>query len=471
MNTINRTKIIATVGPGCDDESVMQSLVDGGVSCFRINLSHGTEDQKRHYFNLVKSLKTPSGLRPSILADIAGPKIRVKDLKDRINVIKGESIVLSNDSSKQNAVSISKGVRFEKVNPGARILIDDGRLSLEVKELVSNQTIDCIAIDDGSIENGKGVNFPGIALNVPVLTTQDEIDLNLSLSEEADWLALSFVRSSSDYQFIKDKVKGAGYDAPVIAKIEKWEAVQNLENIIHLFDAVMVARGDLGVEMPIEQVPLIQKEVIEKANSKGKPVIIATQILDSMVDRPVPTRAEVSDIANAILDGADSLMVTGETAIGKHPLKVIKVLSKVINKTESSINYGEYSKWSTNKEINTANAISHAACAVSRSQRIDILATMTHSGYTARMAARYRPAAKIIAMTPFKKTCRKLAIVWGVSPVLVRDYKSADEIPEVVNDELQKLGLTKKGESFVITGGVPVGVSGTTNYLTVLTGS
>ena len=232
-------------------------------------------------------------------------------------------------------------------------MIDDGRLSLEVKELVSNQTIDCIAIDDASIEKGKGVNFHGIALNVPVLTTQDEIDLNLSLSEEADWLALSFVRSPSDYQFIKDKVKGAGYDIPIIAKIEKWEAVQNLEGIIHFFDAVMVARGDLGVEMPIEQVPLIQKEVIEKANSKGKPVIIATQILDSMVDRPVPTRAEVSDIANAILDGADSLMVTGETAIGKHPLKVIKVLSKVINKTESSINYGDYSKWSTNKEINT----------------------------------------------------------------------------------------------------------------------
>ena len=471
MDTINRTKIIATVGPGCDSKSVMQELVDKGVSCFRINLSHGTEDQKRHYFNLVKSLKTPSGLRPSILADIAGPKIRVKSLNEKTKIIKGDRVLLSNDNSNHNAILISKGVRFEKVNPGARILIDDGRLSLEVKDLVSNQTIDCVAINDGSIESGKGVNFPGIALSLPVLTSQDEIDLNLSLSEETDWLALSFVRSPSDYQFIKDKIKDAGYSTPIIAKIEKWEAVENLEDIIRSFDAVMVARGDLGVEMPLEQVPLIQKEVIEKANSHGKPVIIATQILDSMVERPVPTRAEVSDVANAILDGADSLMVTGETAIGKHPMKVIKVLSKVINKIESSINYGEYSKWSTNKEINTANAISHAACAVSRSQRIDILATMTHSGYTARMAARYRPAAKIIAMTPFKKTCRKLAIVWGVSPVLVRDYKSADEIPEVVNDELQKLGLIKKGESFVITGGVPVGVSGTTNYLTVLTGS
>ena len=468
---MNRTKIIATVGPGCDDRSVMQDLVNKGVSCFRINLSHGTEDQKRHYFNLVKSLKTPSGLRPSILADIAGPKIRVKGLNEKLKITKGDPVLLSNDKNNQSSISISEGVHFEKVNPGAKILIDDGRLSLEVKELVSNQTIDCVAINDGFIENGKGVNFPGIALNVPTLTKQDEIDLSLSLSEEADWLALSFVRTPSDYGYVKDKVKRAGFDTPIIAKIEKWEAVQNLEDIIRSFDAVMVARGDLGVEMPIEQVPLIQKEVIEKANSKGKPVIIATQILDSMVDRPVPTRAEVSDIANAILDGADSLMVTGETAIGKHPTKVIKVLSKVINKTELSINYGQYSKWSTNKEINTANAISHAACAVSRSQRIGVLATMTHSGYTARMAARYRPASKIIALTPFKKTCRKLAIVWGVSPALVRDYKSADEIPEVANEELQKLGLIKKGESFVVTGGVPVGISGTTNYLTVLTGT
>ena len=468
---MNRTKIIATIGPGCDDRSMMQKLVDSGVSCFRINLSHGSENQKKHYFRLIKSLKTTSGLRPSILADISGPKIRVKSLKEKLSFSKGDSIVLSNDKLVQGAVSVSKGVRFEKINPGARILIDDGRLSLEVKELVSNQTLDCVALNDGDIENGKGVNFPGIALDVPVLTKQDEVDLEISLSEGADWLALSFVRSPTDYKFLKEKIKKAGYETPIMAKIEKWEAVQNLDGIIHSFDAVMVARGDLGVEMPLEQVPLIQKEVIEKANRAGKPVIIATQILDSMIDRPVPTRAEVSDIANAILDGTDSLMVTGETAMGKHPKKVIKVLSTVINKIESSINYGQYSKWSTNREINTANAISHAACAVSRSQRIGVLATMTHSGYTARMAARYRPEAKIVAMTPYEKTCRKLSIVWGVRPVLVSDYKSADEIPEVANNKLRKLELIEKGESFVITGGVPVGISGTTNYLTVLKGS
>ena len=467
---MNRTKIIATVGPGCDNTTELQKLVELGVSCFRINLSHGSMDEKKNYFDLIRSLKTSHGLRPTILADIAGPKIRVKNIKKDKSVKKGDMVTLSNEKKGEDIVSISKGVRFEKVNPGAKILIDDGRLSLEVLELASSQTLICTALNDGTIQQKKGVNFPGVALSVPVLTEQDEADIKLSLSKKADWLALSFVRSPGDYKILKDKVEEEGCSVPIMAKIEKWEAVQNLDEIIDSFDAVMVARGDLGVEMPIEQVPIIQKEVIKKANNSGKPVIIATQILDSMIDRSVPTRAEVSDIANAILDGADTLMVTGETAIGKYPKKVIKVLSKVIKKTESSINYGEYSRWSSNNDINTANAISHAACAVSRSQRIGVLATMTHGGYTARMAARYRPNAKIIAMTPFKETCRRLAIVWGVVPVLVGDYRSADEIPEVANNELIRLGLIKKGESFVVTGGVPVGVSGTTNYLTVLKG-
>ena len=366
---------------------------------------------------------------------------------------------------------MTSGVRFEKINPGAQILIDDGRVSLEVKDLLSDQALECVALDDGVIENRKGVNFPGIALNVPVLTEQDEVDLQTSLSKEADWIALSFVRSPSDYDLVRAKVRDAGYTTPIMGKIEKWEAVQNLDGIIDSFDAVMVARGDLGVETPIEKVPLVQKEVIEKANQAGKPVVIATQILDSMVDRPVPTRAEVSDIANAILDGADSLMVTGETAIGKHPKKVIGVLSRVIEETESSIDYEKYSNEPMDKKINTANAISHAACSVSGDQGIDILVTMTHSGSTARMAARYRPAAKIIAMTPFKETCRRLAIVWGVNPFLVDSYKSADEIPEIANKVLGKMGLIEEGERFVVTGGVPVGVPGTTNYLSVLKGN
>lgn len=467
---MNRTKIIATIGPGCDDVATLQSLIDGGVCCFRINLSHGSEDQKTGYFDLIRSLKTKSGLRPTILADLAGPKIRVRNLETPLSVKVGDPIRLSNEQTGNDTISVSKGIRFEEVNPGAKILIDDGRVSLEVKRLVSDQTLDCVALVDGVIENRKGVNLPGIELSVPVLTEQDEVDLQLSLSKEADWIALSFVRSPSDHDLVRTKIRDAGHTTPIMGKIEKWEAVQNLDGIIDAFDAVMVARGDLGVETPIEKVPLIQKDVIEKANQAGKPVVIATQILDSMIDRPVPTRAEVSDIANAILDGADSLMVTGETAVGKHPKKVIRVLSRVVEETELSIDYQEYSNRSINKKLSTANAIGHAACSVSRDQDIGTLVTMTHSGSTARMAARYRPAAKIFAMTPFRETCRRLAIVWGVSPLLVDHYESADEIPNIANKILRERRLIEKGEKFVITGGVPVGVPGTTNYLSVLKG-
>ena len=365
-------------------------------------------------------------------------------------------------------IPVSSGVRFQKVNSGAKILIDDGRVSLKVVEHITDQTLECEALEDGVIENRKGVNFPEIALDVPVLTEQDEKDLLLSLEKEADWIALSFVRSPSDYSLISSKIKEAGHKTPVMAKIEKWEAVQNLDAIIESFDAVMVARGDLGVELPIAKVPLVQMDVIEKAHQVGKPVVVATQILDSMTERPVPTRAEVSDIANSILDGADALMVTGETAIGKHPKKVIKVLQGVIKETESAINYQNSIEMSASETINTAKAISQAACSVARHQSIKTLVTMTHSGSTARMAARYRPAARIVAMTPFKKICRQLAIVWGVSPILVDEYESADEIPTIANRVLKEKGFIEVDEKFVITGGVPVGVPGTTNYLSVL---
>ena len=302
-------------------------------------------------------------------------------------------------------------------------------VTLTVIEHLSNRTLVCRTVIAGKVEDRKGVNFPGIDLDVPPLTHQDEQDLKLSLEKGADWIALSFVRSpASDYNLIKSKVEKLGYTTPIMAKIEKWEAVENLDSIINTFDAVMVARGDLGVELPLERVPLIQKDVIKKASQTGKPVVIATQILDSMTERPVPTRAEVSDIANAILDGADTLMVTGETAAGKHPEKVIKVLNRVIKETEFSINYEEFYIEPDSENINTARAISHAACSVVHDQGIKILVTMTHSGSTARMAARYRPAARIIAMTPKKKPVVSyqlfgaLVLSWLKSIVLQTKY-------------------------------------------------
>ena len=464
---ISRTKIIATVGPSCSTLKIVQSLVDQGVNCFRVNLSHGTAEDKQSYFDLIKSTHLPSGGRPAILGDLAGPKIRVSGLESDYELKEGDVVTISNEKMGKNVIPVSKGVKFQKVDAGAQILINDGRIALEVVKYISNSTLECQTIIPGTVENRKGVNFPGVALDVPSLTEQDEQDLELALKNGADWIALSFVRSPNDYDLVRSRVRDLGFAVPIMAKIEKWEAVQNLDGIIDAFDAVMVARGDLGVELPLERVPLIQKEVIDKARKAGKPVIIATQILDSMTDRPIPTRAEVSDIANAILDGADALMVTGETAMGKFPERVIKVLTRVIEETESSINYQDYYIARGKKHLNTAQAISHAACSVAYDQNIKILITMTHSGSTARMVSRYRPAARIIAMTPIEEISRQLSIVWGITPIVINEYNSSGEIQDVANAVLSRQEILKKGEKYVITGGVPVGVPGTTNYLSV----
>ena len=465
-----RTKIIATVGPSCLTKEKIELLIQNGVTCFRVNLSHGTKNEKSKCFDLLRSCKLESGMRPTILADLAGPKIRVKRLKKSIKIQKGQRVYISSEKKSENVIPISEGVKFQMVEKGAKILIDDGKISMEVEKFLSKNTLLCEAMFDGVVEQRKGVNFPGIELDLPSLTDQDKKDLNLALLKKADWIALSFVRSASDYQLLRDIIENLGFNTPILAKIEKWEAVKNMSDIIEAFDAVMVARGDLGVELPLEQVPGIQKKVIKEAINFGKPVVLATQILDSMTERPVPTRAEVSDIANAILDGADALMVTGETAVGKHPVKVIKVLSRVIAESENSINYKTFIKDIGKKKLNTAQSISHAACSVATKQGIKKIITMTHSGSTARMVSRYRPGAEIIAMTPFKETCRQLGIIWGVRPLLVRDYSTSDDIPLIANEMLMLNKILKKSENYVITGGVPVGVPGTTNYLSVLKG-
>ena len=465
-----RTKIIATVGPSCLTKEKIESLIQNGVTCFRVNLSHGTKSEKSKCFDLLRSCKLESGIRPTILADLAGPKIRVTRLKKPIKIEKGQKVYISSEKKGENVIPISEGVKFQMVEKGAKILIDDGKISMEVEKFLSKNTLLCEAMFDGVVEQRKGVNFPGIELDLPSLTDQDKKDLELALLKKADWVALSFVRSASDYQLLRDIIEKLGFNTPILAKIEKWEAVKNMNDIIEAFDAVMVARGDLGVELPLEQVPGIQKKVIKKAINFGKPVVLATQILDSMTERPVPTRAEVSDIANAILDGADALMVTGETAVGKHPVKVIRVLSRVIAESENSINYKTFIKDISKKKLNTAQSISHAACSVATKQGIKKIITMTHSGSTARMVSRYRPGAEIIAMTPFKEICRQLGIIWGVRPLLVRDYNTSDDIPLIANEILMLNKILKKSEKYVITGGVPVGVPGTTNYLSVLKG-
>lgn len=443
-------------------------MIAEGVNCFRINLSHGTQEEKESYFKLIRSISIEDiESSPSILADLAGPKVRVRKLDEPIILEARQSVTISSGKRGEGIIPVSKGLVFDIVEPGSRIMINDGKICLKVIKKISDQAFECKTIIPGKIKGKKGVNFIGVTLDVPSLTPQDEADLELALKNGADWIALSFTRSKDDYTLIKSKIKALGYDVPVMAKVEKWEAVQNLDDIINAFDGVMVARGDLGVELPLERVPVIQKDIIKKAGLSGKPVIIATQMLDSMIKKPIPTRAEVSDIANSIIDGADALLVTGETAVGDYPKEVISMLSKVIQETEQSISYNN-KMIAHDTIVSTAGAISHAACTMAKDLSLNTIVTMTQSGSTARMVSSFRPSANIYAMTTIIETYRALSIIWGVIPILVDKYNSSDEIPDLAKNKLRDMNIIKDDEKFIITGGVPVNAPGTTNYISVL---
>ena len=466
MNT--NTKIIATVGPSCDNKEVLQSMIDSGVNTFRLNMSHVDEKSKRKLYDLIKSLKTKTGKRPAILTDLAGPKIRIVGLKEELVINENESIIVSNEPHfKEDHLKVTGGIHFSNMLSGAEVLIDDGRIKLEVSEVISKHTLKCKTVIGGEISNRKGVNFPGITLETPSLTEEDIIDLKMALEQGADWIALSFVRCADDVRAVHKVMDEHGKRMPVMAKIEKWESLENLEEITNAFDGIMVARGDLGVETPASKVPLAQKKIVDLASTMGKPVVIATQLLESMIDSKTPTRAEVSDIANAIFDGVDALLVTGETAIGKYPVDVIKILKRVIFETESATKFSDYLL--SEKLNKTSDAISHAVCEIATNLNISIIMTMTHSGSTARMISKYRPKATIFALTPFNEIVRQLQLIWGVIPIKVDNYDSVEIIPELCTKVLKELGNTKTGDKFVITGGVPMGIKGTTNYLSVQT--
>ena len=463
----NKTKILATIGPACTNKNILEQMVKSGVNAFRVNMSHGSIEEKKSLFTEIKKLGSGSHSYPTIIADLAGPKIRIKNVKENLKLNQNDKIIISNTNDiNDETITVSSGFTFGKVSKGAKILINDGRVQLEVLKKISPHSIQVKTLVGGNIENGKGVNFPGIGIDMPPLTEQDFIDLSLAIDEGADWIALSFVRSPRDKESVDLILKDKKATIPVIAKIEKWEALENLDKIIDTFDGVMVARGDLGVEIPQEQVPLIQKKIISAANKAGKPVIIATQLLETMIKSPTPTRAEISDIANAIFDGADALLVTGETAVGKFPQKVIEVLNKVIIETERTIDFNNMLQ-PIGHEHYTADAISHATCQIANDMNIGIILSLTHSGSTARMIARYKPSADIIALTPVEKTYRQLSIIWGVTPKMIKEYSNSDDIPTVSAKFINDNDILVSGDRYVVTGGVPVGVAGTTNYLFV----
>jgi len=461
---MNKTKIIATIGPSCSDKELLQEMVNGGVGTFRINMSHGDAQSKERLFELVKSVSHPEGGHPAILADLCGPKIRIVDISGSLKLQDGDTVVISNKEDIGD-IFVTSSISLSNVKTGSKILINDGKVQLDVSEVIDENTLRCKTLIGGEIQKGKGVNFPGVSLGVPALTSQDKEDLKLALKEGSDWIALSFVRNASDVDEVHAIMDDFNMRLPVMAKIEKWEALEDLANIINTFDGVMVARGDLGVEIPSGKVPAAQKEIISLASANGKPVVIATQLLESMIDSHTPTRAEVSDISNSVFDGVDCLMVTGETAMGKYPVEVIKTLNQVITETEAS---KIANKNKLPEQVSkTADAISHAVCQISDDLNIKVIMTMTHSGSTARMISSYRPKSSIFALTPFSKIVRQLQLVWGVQPIKVDNYDNVDNIPNLCNKILKHINVIDLHEQSVLTGGVPMGIAGTTNYLSI----
>ena len=466
-----KTKIIATIGPACDNAETLKAMLDAGVNAFRLNMSHGDDATKKELYSLVQALKLPDGQRPCILTDLSGPKIRITDVLPNFSLDVGKTINITNENdADEHHIRVTSGIGFKDVIEGGQILINDGRIKLQVIDLVSTQTLKCETIIGGEIKPNKGVNFPGITLDAPPLTDQDKMDLRIALEMGSDWIALSFVRSAKDLDSVLAIMDEVGVRIPVMAKIEKWEALKNIDDITKAFDAIMVARGDLGVEAPPEDVPGLQKQIIRQARSEGKPVIVATQMLESMVSSPTPTRAEASDVATAVFDGADAVMLSAETAVGEYPVEAVSIMNRIIERVENDENYHMLVKSEhLDGQGTDADAITSAARQIAQYINASAIVTFTSTGSTTIRASKVRPTVPILGLAPELSTSRRLVLVWGVHPVNTPGIKEFKEVVAVAVSVSAAEGFAQKGDHIVITAGVPFGTPGTTNIIRIAT--
>ena len=466
---MRKTKIIATLGPSSSDKKTICKLMNAGVNIVRINMSHVSKDSAvETLVALIRDCEAETEKRAGILIDLCGPKVRVaKDISESLNIVKDKLYSLG-----MGDVQIPLGlkIKFNEINPNSSVKIDDGKISFTVEEKKDDYTLILKALNNGTILPGKGVNFPGIELDLPSVTEKDLHDLKLAIKLDVDWIALSFVRKAQDRDVIDAIFAESGKYIPLLAKIEKPEAIQNLRSIVDAFDGILVARGDLGVEMPLEQVPILQKRIIAICNKNGKPVITATQMLESMVENPTPTRAEVGDIASAIYDGTDAIMLSGETASGSFPVEAVETMGSIAINVEREI-----SRTSENfqrhipqfKKVTIVTSICHAAFEISEDISTPVIAAMTESGSTAKHLSNFRPNASIIAISPNKKLCGELSLYWGVNTFFINQKSTIDEMLKDAEELLLNEGLVRKGQKFIFTAGVPVGISGSTNLLKV----
>jgi len=462
--SIRRTKIVATLGPATGTESSVSALLQAGANVLRINASHGTPETRAEWIAAIRRVAASVDSPVAVLLDLQGPRIRVGDLPAPRELTPGQQVVFApEDIARGDELPTTYDRLAADARVGSRILLNDGLLSVEVTGVEAPRVRGRV-IDGGILTAHKGMNLPGVQVSAPALTEKDQEDVQDAVKIGVDYLALSFVRRPEDIEELRRLVPGT---IKLVAKIEKATALENLDKIVSVSDAVMVARGDLGVELPFEQVPLVQKRLISEANHQGKPVITATQMLESMVHNPRPTRAEASDVANAILDGTDAVMLSAETAVGQYPVEAVRAMDRIIREMERSPLRHREERRIAGVAVHTEDAIAWGTHAVARMLKTPLIVTLTKGGFTARKVAALRPPVPILAVTTEATTFRQLALVWGVIPVLVDHVPGYDAMLTVVRDLILKRQYAKKGDCIVMTAGVPWDVSGSTNLIKV----
>lgn len=469
MFSRRKTKIICTLGPAVDNEDTIRTLIRTGMDAARFNFSHGSHPEHLQRLNMLKSVRDAMGRPVATILDTKGPEIRIKTFGEKsISLEAGDSFTLTtrDEVGDQSHVSVTYTDLHQELKAGQEVLIDDGLVALRVEE-IQGQDIRCTVENGGTLSANKSINIPGVHIHLPALTDKDVADIRFGVENDFDFIAASFVRRAADVQAVRQVLhECGGDDVKIIAKIENQEGVDNIDEILEVSDGIMVARGDLGVEIPASRVPILQKQMIRKGLQAGKPVITATQMLDSMMRNPRPTRAEVSDVANAVFDGTSCVMLSGETAGGKYPVEALSAMVEIVEEAEHSIQYWrKFQKQRVVPASNIDDAITHTCCLTAMDLDAKAILAATNSGRTARMICRFRPACPVAALTMHEKVRRQLNISWGVIPFLTGEVTSTDRIFSLSAEVGVKEGLVQRGDTVVITAGVPLGKSGSTNLL------
>ena len=468
---MRRTKIVCTLGPSTDKEEVLRNLMKNGMNVARMNFSHGTHEEQKARLDMVKKLREELNLPVAALLDTKGPEIRIGDVEGgKLELKPGQEFTLTTEEmlGTEKKVTITYKELYKDVEPGDSILIDDGLIGMEVVRIDESDIV-CRVKNGGFISNHKGVNVPGVELNMPFVSPKDLADIVFAVEQDYDFIAASFTRTAEDIMEIRKILQEHGGEkVHIIAKLENKQGVKNCEDILRVADGIMIARGDMGVEIPLEEVPVIQKELIRKAMHMGKPVITATQMLDSMMKNPRPTRAETSDVANAIYQGTSAIMLSGETAAGAYPIEAVQTMAKIAERTEQDIDYSrEFKPRKLAEAPDVTSAISHATCTTAADLKAAAIVAVSKSGRTVSRIAKYLPVCPIIGCTTDERVYRQLNLLWGVTPVVMEEANTADELFDHAVELAEQKGLIARGELVVIAAGVPVGLSGTTNMMKV----